>query len=174
MDDLSNILLEETKRILYAEAQRLKKCIEDALAGWYYGYDPVMYERDENLPNSVDIEDFTEIKVVDDTISVAVYFNELAHRESGYKLYQPKSYYNKKKNKVITTWHKWKGNGKTVNLAYLYDKGYEVLGAWFAGIPNLGFRDGTGFIQEGVDNFNKDNPYNIKVYIEYPDTYIVD
>ena len=174
MDDLSNILLEEWKRILYAEAQRLKKCIEDSLAEWYYAYKPVAYKRDENLPNSVDIEEFTEIKIVDDTISVAVYFNELAHRKSGYKLYYPTTQYDKKKKKSTTVWKKWKGNGKTVNLAYLYNEGYQVTGAWFAHIPMLGFRAATGFIEDGVAEFNSNNPYDIKVNIEFPNTYIVD
>ena len=170
---INSIVLNEWKRILYAEAERLRKCIEDALADEYYSYDPKMYIRDEDLPNSVDLEDFTEIKVVGDTISVAVYFNELAHRKSGYKLYYPKTHYNKKSDRATTTWHKWKGNGQTVNLAYLFDKGYQVQKAWFWDIPNLGYRGSSGFIQNGVDKFNKTNPYNIKVEIEFPDTYII-
>lgn len=173
-DSIDDILLEEWKRILHEEAKRLKKCIEDSLAAYYYAYEPVMYERDENLPNSVDIEDFTEIKVDGDAISVAVYFNELAYRQSGYKLYYPTTQYDKKKKKSKVVWKKWKGNGKKVNLAYLYNEGYQVTGAWFAHIPMLGFRATTGFIENGVAEFNSNNPYDIEVRIEFPDTYIVD
>lgn len=170
---ISNIVLNEWKEILYAEAERLRKCIEDALAEWYYAYDPVMYDRDGDFPNSVDLEEFTEIKVNGDTLSVAVYFNELAHRKSGYKLYYPQTHYDKKKKKTVVTWHKWRGNGQTVNLAYLYNEGYQVQSAWFRHIAMLGFRGGTGFIEDGVAEFNSNNPYNIKVEIEFPDTYII-
>lgn len=46
----------------------------------------------------------------------------------------------------------------------IFRHGWEVKkDVWFKNIGGFGFGDGFDFVQKGIDEFNSNNPYNIKV-----------
>lgn len=137
------------EQILHSEGLRLKSCIQNRLNLYLASYHPVMYDRTGNLKSSLTVDSVADIKVKGKTISINVIFNENAYHNSG---------------DGIVGWKS--GSNKKSNVARLLNYGYEVKkDVWFKRIKNFGYREGGNFIEDGVNDFEQNNPYGIKVQI---------
>lgn len=144
------------EQILYSETARLKNLIQFYLDKYIMSTPPVIYKRTGKLLSSLQIDDFLNIRIINNGLEMNVYFNENAIHSSG---------------EGITDWD---GNGEKVNTAILLNYGYRVKkDVWFKNIENFGYRAGAYFVEDGVADFNRNNPTGIKVTIIRPNGFVV-
>lgn len=142
--------------LLFIEAQRLKDCIQYRLDNYLSSYSPVMYKRTGGLQSSLKVDNFMNIKIVDNGLEISLFFDENANHMSG--------------DGILG----WNGNDEEVNSAYLLNYGYRVKkDVWFKNIENFGYREAGYFVEDGVDDYNRVNPLGIKVTIKQPNGYLV-
>lgn len=116
---------------------------------------PSMYIRTGSLQNSIKV-DLDIINVYDNVFQMAVAFDESGYHESGDGI------------------DGWDGNGQKVNTAYLFNYGYIVKkDVWFKKIKNFGWRSPARFIEDGIEEFNKNNLLGIVIEIVDPNGYLV-
>lgn len=139
----------------YAEAQRLRDCIQKRLDNYLnthpyrYGDSHPVYVRTGGLSGSLKAEDFISIKIVGNTLKISLFFDEGAIHQSGDGI------------------KGWNGTGERVNTAYLLNYGYRVTkDVWFKNIPYFGYRPAAHFIEDGIADFNAVNPMGIKVTVK--------
>jgi uncharacterized secreted protein with C-terminal beta-propeller domain len=143
-------------QVLKEEVVRLRNCIQNRLDEYMYSHPAKIYERTGRFQSSLRVEDFVDIKVVGTVIILNVYFDESGYHRSGDGLYGWNS-------------SDWQSNGETVNTAYLLNYGYQVKqNVWFKDIKNFGYREGAYFIENGIADFQLNNPYGIRIKINNP------
>lgn len=141
---------------LKSEADRLRDCIQKALENYLISNPPTVYSRTGKLEKSLQVEDIANIKIIGNSLSINLWFDENANHESGDGI------------------EGWDGTGETVNTAYLLNYGYEVKkDVWFKNIENFGYRSAANFVEDGIDEFNKTNIFGIKIQINKPSGYKV-
>lgn len=140
---------------LYSEIIRLRDLIQSYLDKYLMSTPPIVYKRTGMLLSSLQVDDFLSIKIINNGLEMAVRFNDNAIHMSGDGIAG------------------WDGNDEKVNVAILLNYGYRVKeDVWFKNIENFGYRTGAYFVEDGVAEFNKNNPYGIKVTIIRPDSYL--
>ena len=140
---------------LESEIRRLRDCIQEKLDDYMSLNKPSMYIRTGSLQNSIKV-DLRLISITNSIFQMSVVFDESGYHESGDGI------------------DGWDGNGQKVNTAYLFNDGYQVKkDVWFKNIENFGWRKPARFIEQGIYEFNKNNPLDIKVEIITPNGYLV-
>lgn len=150
-------------QVMAEEANRLRDCIQRRLDEYmrthpyrYGGVRAATYERTGALQNSLKVDDILSLKVTGKTMSLDIYFDDSGYHQSGDGI------------------QGWNGNGETVNTAYLLNYGYEVdKDVWFKDIPYFGYRPAGHFIEDGIADFEANNPYGIKIKVHKPNGYKV-
>lgn len=133
------------------EADRLRDCIQDKLERYLAENPPSIYNRTGGLESSLQVEDFADIKIIGNNLSINLWFDENANHQSGDGI------------------EGWDGNGETVNTAYLLNYGYTVRkDVWFRDYENFGWRKAGNFIEDGIAEFNKTNILGIKIDVIKP------
>ena len=119
---------------------------------------PFAYERTGDFPRSLKVEDIVNMRIVGNTIELNVYFDsDGAVRSSGFGI-------NSLATDIYGEFIPWKSKGE-VNIGLIYEFGYKVKkDTWFKNIPYFGYRSGTHFLSNAIDEFNANNPLGIKVY----------
>lgn len=119
---------------------------------------PFAYERTGDFPRSLKVEDIVNMRIVGNTIEISVYFDpDGAVRSSGFGI---KSLATDLDGEIVP----WRSEGE-VNIGLIYEFGYKVKkDTWFKNIPYFGYRSGTHFLSNAIDEFNANNPLGIKVY----------
>jgi len=132
------------QQILEQEARRLLNFIQKRINEYYESYQPVMYERTYGL-FAMRIEDFTDMSVINGTASIKINFDELEIQA-----------------------HSIFGDDSTAyNTVELINNGWQVRdGLWFSNVEHLGFQKPARFIENGIVDFNADNPYNLKIELQ--------
>lgn len=144
------------EQIMREEVNRLYKCIQNRLDEYMLSYNPKLYRRTGALQDSLKVDDILNLKVTGKTMSLDIYFDDSGYHQSGDGI------------------KGWDGNGDTVNTAYLLNYGYEVKkDVWFKDIPYFGYRPAGHFIEDGIADFEKNNPYGIKIKVHKPNGYKV-
>lgn len=132
----SNTVEQELKR----HAAILADCIMQELDAVYYLYSPLVYKRSFDLYNSLDIDRTVKIdvSVSGAKFSIRLSFDDGAMHQSF--------------------------GGKMVNTAWLINDGWQTHGS-FATVPNLGFREPTNFIENGIEKYKNSvsNPFPVKL-----------
>lgn len=121
------------------------------------------YERTYEFPYSLKVDDVVKMRIVGDTIELDVYFDSDAGaaRQSGFGI---KSLATTIDENGMPKLVSWKSKGE-VNIGLIYEFGYKVKkDTWFKNIPYFGYRSGTHFLSNAIDEFNANNPLGIKVY----------
>ena len=118
---------------------------------------PFAYERTGDFPRSLKVEDIVNMRIVGNTIELNVYFDpDGAVRPSGFGI---KSLATDLDGEIVP----WRSEGE-VNIGLIYEFGYKVKkNTWFKNIPYFGYRSGTRFLSNAIDEFLADNPLNIKI-----------
>lgn len=143
-------------QVMVEEATRLRDCIQARLDEYMNSYQPKIYKRTGALQNSLKVDDILNLKVTGKTMSLDIYFDSSGYHQSGDGI------------------QGWDGNGETVNTAYLLNYGYEVKeDVWFKDIPYFGYRPAGHFIEDGIADFEMNNPYGIKIKVHKPNGYKV-
>lgn len=130
------------KTILKEEADRLYRCIQFYIDEYYATYKPKVYDRTYRFQGAMYVENFLDIKIIGNTIQLQIKFNDdLAMHDSIYDNgvgYVPV---------LINDGWCWKGwENKPEDHFHKYS-GYH-------------------FIEKGIDDFNRLNPYHIKINVE--------
>lgn len=142
------------EQVVREEVNRLYKCIQNRLDEYMLSYNPKLYQRTGALQDSLKVDDILNLKVTGKTMSLDIYFDDSGYHQSGDGV------------------KGWDGNGDTVNTAYLLNYGYEVKkDVWFKDIPYFGYRPAGHFIEDGIADFEKNNPYGIKIQVHKPNGY---
>lgn len=143
--DYTKLILPNGKTVeqqLRIEAARLKDILQKNIDEWYSSYSPTMYERTYSMKNSIFADDVVSISSSGSKLTIAVKYTDQAFHNSLF-------------------------GDESVNTLYLMDSGYAVGNGWHKDIPYFGFRDGGGFLQKSVDEFNSNNYFGILVDIIY-------
>ena len=116
------------------------------------------YKRTGVFPNSLKVDDIINMRVVGNTIELDVYFDsEGAVRPSGFGI---RSLARDADGNEIP----WRSSGE-VNIGLIYEFGYKVEeDVWFKNIPFFGYRSGTRFLSDAIDEFNSRNRWGVRVY----------
>lgn len=132
------------KEILYEAAQDLKDCIQNRLDQYLVSYYPSVYHRTGNLSEALYVDDFADIQIIGDTLSIQLKFDEnLSYHNSLFDGYSD----------GYTPW--------------LINYGWQVKkNVWFKNIEHFGFMQPTYFIENGIDDFNKENKWGVKVELQ--------
>lgn len=143
-------------QVMVEETNRLRDCIQARLDAYMNSYHPKIYSRTGALQNSLKVDDILNLKVTGKTMSLDIYFDDNGYHRLGDGI------------------QGWDGNGETVNTAYLLNYGYKVeKDVWFKDIPYFGYRPAGHFIEDGIADFEKNNPYGIKIKVHKPNGYKV-
>ena len=127
---------------------------------------PFAYERTGDFPRSLKVEDIVNMRIVGNTIEISVYFDpDGAVRPSGFGI---KSLATDLDGEIVP----WRSEGE-VNIGLIYEFGYKVKkNTWFKNIPYFGYRSGTRFLSNAIDEFLADNPLNIKIHCPALNMYV--
>lgn len=127
---------------LNRHASILADCIMEELDNVYDSYTPLVYRRNYGLYNSLYIDNRIKIDVSNKgiAISLGLHFDDGAIHESF--------------------------SGEDANTAVLLNEGWQTHGS-FSDIPYLGYREGTHFIEKGIEKYKKrvNNPFAIRLTI---------
>lgn len=146
LKEMQKQAIKEAEVILKKEVERLKDCIQNRIDEYMDSYSPILYQRTGGFQNSLYVDDFLDINIETNRISVKLAFGSGAYHNSG--------------DGILG----WNGNGEEVNVAILLEYGYQVQkDVWFKNIENFGYRHAGRFVQNGINDFNKNNPYGIKI-----------
>lgn len=153
--DITKVKMSNGKTLrqnLQSEAIRLRNCIQKRLDAYLNSFQPEMYKRTGGLQSSLKVDNFLNVRVVGDGLEIDIFFDDGAiHKSGDYDL--------------TTPWGTvWEGTGEEVNVAFLINYGYEVKkNVWFKNYENFGYREGAGFVEDGIDDFNATNTLGIKI-----------
>lgn len=122
---------------------------------------PFAYERTGDFPRSLKVEDIVNMRIVGNTIEISVYFDrDGAVRSSGFGIKSLATTIDESGRPQLVP---WRSEGE-VNIGLIYEFGYKVnKDVWFKNIPYFGYRSGTRFLSNAIDEFLADNPYGIRV-----------
>ena len=130
------------KTILKEETDRLYRCIQFYIDEYYTTYKPKVYDRTYRFQGAMYVENFLDIKIIGNTIQLQIKFNDdLAMHDSIYDNgvgYVPV---------LINDGWCWKGWGNKPEDHFHKYSGYH-------------------FIEKGIADFNRLNPYHIRINVE--------
>lgn len=140
--DVSKLKLKNESTVeveLKRHASILADCIMEALDNVYDARTPKVYQRSYDLYNSLYIDDGVRVDVSGKgaSLSIALHFDDGSIHKSF--------------------------NGEDANTAVLLNEGWQTHGS-FSHVPYLGFREGTHFIEKGIERYKRrvNNPFMIK------------
>ena len=143
--DVSKLKLKGGKTVeseLKQHANILADCIMEALDDVYESYSPKVYQRSYGLYNSLYIDDIVRVDVSTKgaSLTIGLHFNEGAIHQSF--------------------------SGEDVNTAVLLNEGWQTHGS-FSHFPYLGYREGTHFIEKGIEKYKRkvSNPFKVRFTI---------
>lgn len=143
-------------QLLQQQAKYLQELINYYLREYRKAFRPKKYKRTGDLENSVSV---SEVKYVGGIPTIYVYFNEKAVHRSGFGVWAVSD----GRGKYDDDDHNFESND-TVNTAILINEGYTVKKpVWFAEYENFGWREGNGFIDRAIMEFNRTNTLGIIV-----------
>lgn len=123
-------------------ARILCNCIMEELDDVYDSYTPKTYFRSYGLYNSLYIDDGVKIDVSSSGagLSIGIHFDEGAVHKSF--------------------------DGSNSDVATLINEGWQTHGS-FKDVPYLGFREGTHFINKGIEKYKKkvSKPFTVRLMI---------
>ena len=135
-----NTIEKELKR----HARILTDCIMHELDNVYDSYEPTVYKRTYGLYNSLYIDDTIRVDISGKNMSLCIglSFDDGAIHQ-GF-------------------------NGEYVNTAILLNDGYKTHGS-FSNIPYFGYREGTHFIEKGIQKYKRivSNPFTVRLTLNY-------
>lgn len=133
-----NSVEKELKR----HASIVADCIMEELNDVYDIYRPKVYNRSYGLYNSLYIDDGIKIDISSSGagLSIRLHFDDGAIHESF--------------------------SGEDANTAVLLNEGWQTHGS-FSHVPYLGYREGTHFIENGIEKYKRkvSNPFTVKFII---------
>ena len=133
-----NTVKEELKR----HASILADCIMEELDSVYDSYTPKVYQRSYDLYNSLYIDNVVKIDISTSGVglSIGIHFDEGAIHK-GF-------------------------SGEDANTAVLLNEGWQTHGS-FSNVPYLGYREGTHFIEQGIEKYKQrvNNPFTVRFTI---------
>lgn len=131
---------------------------------------PFAYDRTGDFPHSLKVEDIVNMRIVGNTIELDVYFDpDGAVRLSGFGIKSLAMTIGENGQRELVP---WRSEGE-VNIGLIYEFGYKVKkDTWFKNIPYFGYRSGTRFLSNAIDEFLADNPFNIKIHCPALDMYV--
>lgn len=132
-----NTVEKELKR----HASILADCIMEELNNVYDSYSPNVYRRTYGLYDSLCVDDGLQVDISSNgkRLSIGIHFDDGAIHKGFY--------------------------GDDANTAILLNEGWRTHGR-FANVPYLGYREGTHFIEKGIERYRAkvDKPYLVKIY----------
>lgn len=150
-----NVYTKQIDKALKEQAVYLQELIIKHLKDYRHNFHPKVYKRTGSLEESVEVS--STLKYTNGKISAYVYFNEKALHRSGFGVWAVKDGHGKYDDDIQSF-----ENKKSVNTAYLIDRGYTVKKpVWFQTYENFGYRDGAYFVENAIDEFNKTNKLGI-------------
>ena len=133
-----NTVEKELKR----HAAILADCIMEELNNVYDSYTPKVYERSYGLYNSLYIDEGVHLDIGSHGagLSIGLHFDDGAMHDSF--------------------------TGGKVNTAILLNEGWQTHGS-FSHVPYLGYREGTHFIEKGIEKYKQrvNNPFTVRFTI---------
>lgn len=142
------------EQTLLYEANRLKSLVEKYLKEYRKVFKPQMYCRTGKLENSVKVN--STIKIINGKLTVLVYFDENSTRRSGFGVW-----INKDGRGKYDDPQGYEGED-VADLVPLINEGYVVhKPVWFQDYENFGYREGNGFLDKAVMEFNAVNSLGI-------------
>lgn len=131
---------------------------------------PYSYDRTGDFPHSLKVDDIVNMRIVGNTIELDVFFDPAgAVRPSGFGIKTLATTFDENGQKKLVP---WRSEGE-VNIGLIYEFGYKVKkDTWFKNIPYFGFRSGTHFLSNAIDEFLADNPLNIKIHCPALNMYV--
>lgn len=131
---------------------------------------PFAYDRTGDFPHSLKVEDIVNMRIVGNTIELDVYFDpDGAIRPSGFGIKSLAMTIGENGQRELVP---WRSEGE-VNIGLIYEFGYKVKkDTWFKNIPFFGYRSGTRFLSNAIDEFLADNPLNIKIHCPALNMYV--
>lgn len=143
--DVSKLKLKNGSTVeieLKRHASILADCIMEALDNVYDARTPKVYQRSYDLYNSLYIDDVIRVDVSakGTSLSIGLHFDDGAIHQSF--------------------------SGEDVNTAILLNEGWQTHGS-FSHVPYLGYREGTRFIEKGIEKYKRrvNNPFTVKFTI---------
>lgn len=135
------------EQILKMELHRFKDILQSHINSYYSSYHPHIYERGKhggNLRKSIKVDEICKLSSKDKLITCRVLINENAIHDS-----------------VAT--------GKKANAFWLINDGWKVKKEVpFKGIYRFGYYEGAHFVEDAIAEFQKTNPYGIKIEVIRP------
>lgn len=123
-------------------ARVLADCIMEELDNVYDARTPKVYQRSYGLYNSLYIDDVVRVDVSAKgaSLSIGLHFDDGAVHKSF--------------------------SGEDANTAVLINEGWQTHGS-FSHVPYLGYREGTHFIEKGIEKYKRrvGNPFTVKFTI---------
>lgn len=138
----ANVVDSEAEKILKEQSEFLAKCIRECIKGYYETYSPKFIGRYTGRTYGLQ-----------NSISVSPEIDSNGNKYTGYLEFNENTSYG-------TSLF----GGSAGYKPALIDSGWRVSSdVWFKNIEHFGYYDGYGFIQKGIDMFNQNNPYKLKI-----------
>ncbi len=142
---------ESIEQVLKKQAEYLQELVKKHLMDYRRNFDPIMYGRTGSLENSVCVAELCKINK--NRFTVYVYFNENALHRSWFgvgPVREGRGIY----DDDIQDFN----SSKSYNTALLINDGYvRHSPAWIVNLENFGYRVGAHFVEQAVEEFNKNN-----------------
>lgn len=122
------------------EAKRFVWILQDEIDKWYRSYSPVEYQRTYHMQNCIYAEDYIEVDLNTNKLSIQIRFTDDA-------------------------FHKSLWEDREVNTLLLMNDGYRVSDGWHKEIPNFGYREGGHFFEKAVARFNRENIFGVSIEV---------
>ena len=136
------------EQIIKEEAERLAKIIRKKIGEMYLSYSPTVYERTMDLINSLQVD---SVVTKNGELSIRVYFDDSANKPSVFN--DPK----------------YHGPGTTQYddgyTAVLMNFGWRVGSGWHRDIEGFGYRQGSRFVEQGIEEWQKGNHIGLNVMV---------
>lgn len=132
-------------QILHSEAKRFANLLQKYLDEFYDSYrEPVIYNRTYSLYNSIYIDDLIDIDFNGNQLTINIKRDEGSYHDS------------------------WFTEGKTVDTFWLYNDGFQTEKPSWRDVEYWGWRDGFGYMDKAINEFQKGNKYNLTLQVHRP------
>lgn len=145
--------------MMAGEMRRLYNCIQKYIDEYYNSYTPVIYDRTFQYKKSLTVEDIADIRVVGKTLRIALGFDSILSRHPNLEeVYHMDALGNEYSLPII--------NRHESFVPLLMERGWNaprlanMLGK---DVYRLTYFEGIRAVENGVRDFNEQNPYEITV-----------
>lgn len=155
-DAVEKYVREQIKDKLKKDAELFKSLLEYYINDYRKAFTPKRYSRRGDLERSVYVD--VVIKELNGGYSIFVGFDpNMVNHRSGYGVWAVKD----GRGKFDDDDRGIESSGN-VNVIRLINNGYRVKKpVWFKDLENFGYREGAGFIQKAINDFNAQNSLGI-------------